>query len=76
MLRQSRTRPVAPLPLAATEIAEAQIALVANWPACRIATKPEAIAEALLASTHVLAGALLRVEPALQICVEGVTVTN
>jgi len=60
MLRQSRTRPVVPLPLAATGIAEAQIALIAAWLTGRIAAKPEAIAEAVLLSTHVLAGALLR----------------
>src|SRR5665213_1033232 len=52
--------PILPLPLIALQIAEAQIALVANWLRERTSGKPEAVAEALIASTQAMVSALLR----------------
>ncbi|HEY2071361.1 MAG TPA: TetR/AcrR family transcriptional regulator [Rhizomicrobium sp.] len=58
--KQTRAQPLLPLPLAAEAIAEAQIGLVANWLAQRGATKPQAVAEALIAATQALIAALLQ----------------
>jgi AcrR family transcriptional regulator len=58
--RRARSRPILPLPLAAQQIAEAQIALIVNWIGARPVTKPDAIAEALAACTHAAVAALLR----------------
>jgi AcrR family transcriptional regulator len=56
----SGARPALPLGLIALQIAEAQIALVANWLTGKVACKSEAIAEALIATTHANMSALLR----------------
>jgi len=58
-----RTRPILPAPLIALQIAEAQIALVAHWLQGHAAAKPEAVAEALVAETRALLGAMLRAKP-------------
>jgi AcrR family transcriptional regulator len=59
--RASRgARPILPLPMIAAQIAEAQIALIANWLVSRNTAKPDAIAEALVAATQANVAALLR----------------
>jgi len=58
--RHVRARPIVPLPMIATQIAEAQLSLIANWLVARPSLKPESIAEALTASTQALLAALLR----------------
>jgi AcrR family transcriptional regulator len=55
-------RPIVALPMLATLIAEAQIALVSHWLQGRNTTKAGAVAEALIASTHALVSALLQGE--------------
>jgi AcrR family transcriptional regulator len=59
--RHGRGRPVLPLPLIALQLAEAQIGLIAGWLMATSATKPEAVAESLIASTRAITAALLRV---------------
>ncbi len=61
--RQARANPVLPLGLIATQIAEAQIALVTNWLTAKPALKPLAIAEALIATTRAMMMSLLRCRP-------------
>jgi AcrR family transcriptional regulator len=62
--REARaTNPILPLGLIATQIAEAQIALVTNWLTGRATLKPLAIAEALIATTRATMIALLRCRP-------------
>jgi AcrR family transcriptional regulator len=61
--RHAHGRPVLPLPLIALHLAEAQIALVANWLMGNCAVKPEAIAEALIETTRASLCALLRGRP-------------
>ncbi len=53
-------RPVLAPRMIALQIAEAQIALVAHWLTANAGTRPEAIAEALIAETRALLAALLR----------------
>ena len=53
------TRPLVPLPLAAQQIAEAQLGLVIGWLAGRSAVKPINAACALVRTTHALTNALL-----------------
>ena len=53
-------RPILPLGLIAQQMAEAQIALVANWLGGKFSCRPEAVAEALIATTHANMRALLR----------------
>lgn len=53
-------QPVLPLPLAALQIAETQLALIGNWLTVRPGTKADAIAEALIASTDAAVESLLR----------------
>jgi len=60
LVRHTRARPALPLPLIALQIAEAQIGLIVGWLAVKGAAKPEAIAEALIASTRATTAALLR----------------
>jgi AcrR family transcriptional regulator len=62
LARKTRARPIVPPGMIALQIAEAQISLVANWLLGGFSCRPEAIAEALLASTHANASALLRSE--------------
>ena len=60
LARKTRARPIVPTGMIALQIAEMQICLVANWLLGGFSCRPEAIAEALLASTHANASALLR----------------
>jgi len=69
--RHLRAHPVIALPLAATQIAEMQLALIANWLAARSPTKVEAIAEALTSSTQALTAALLRVRSDVPLLIPG-----
>jgi AcrR family transcriptional regulator len=57
-------RPALPLGLIALQLAEAQIALVANWLGGNFPCRPEAVAEALIALTQANQSALLRDAPA------------
>lgn len=50
--------PTLPLSLAALQVAEGQIALIANWLSLRAGTPPEAIARALVDVTHAQVNAL------------------
>jgi AcrR family transcriptional regulator len=59
LLRSSRGgRPVLPLPMIAAQIAESQIALIANWLMSRNTAKAGAVADALIAITNANVGAL------------------
>ncbi|HEY1630606.1 MAG TPA: helix-turn-helix domain-containing protein [Rhizomicrobium sp.] len=69
--RQARAHPVLPLPLIATQIAEAQIALVTHWLQGRAQVKPAALAESLVASTRALMTALLRTPPGATLVLPG-----
>ena len=61
LLRANRSlRPIIALPMLATAIAEAQIALVSNWLQGRNTARADAVAEALVASTHASVSVLLR----------------
>jgi AcrR family transcriptional regulator len=64
-------RPILPLPLIALQLAEAQIALVANWLTGKLACKPEAIAEALIATTQANLAAMLRCKPGTALFIPG-----
>ena len=59
LARQTGARPVVPLALAALQVAEGQIALVANWLSVKPAVKAEQVAEALSATTRGQVAALL-----------------
>jgi AcrR family transcriptional regulator len=69
--RNSRAQPQLPLPFIAMQIAEAQIALIANWLMVRPALKGEALAEALIASTRANLVALLGVRPDASLTIPG-----
>lgn len=69
--RHARARPILPLPLVALQIAEAQIALVANWLGARAPVKVEAVAEGLAAATRALLAGLLRCAPGAQLVIPG-----
>lgn len=60
LARETRARPVVPQRLIALHIAEAQLALVANWLMGNAACSAEALAEALVASTNAIVTALMR----------------
>jgi len=62
--RDGRGRAVVPPRLIALQIAEAQIALIANWLIGGNACRTEAMAEALVASTNAMVFALLRMNAA------------
>jgi AcrR family transcriptional regulator len=59
LVRLTHARPHLPLPLTALQLAEAQIGLIANWLTGKPALKPDAIAEAMIASTQGLLRSLL-----------------
>ena len=61
--RQARANPALPLALIATQIAEAQIALITHWLTGRAQIKPPVLAEALIAATRALTVSLLRCRP-------------
>lgn len=69
--RNARGRPILPLPLIATQIAEAQIALVTHWLTGNIAVKPEAVAEALIGTTQAMLSSLLRCKPDASLFIPG-----
>ncbi|MGD0143926.1 MAG: TetR/AcrR family transcriptional regulator [Rhizomicrobium sp.] len=54
------SRSILPLPMIAAQIAESQIALIANWLMSRNAAKADTVAEALVAMTRANVEALLR----------------
>jgi AcrR family transcriptional regulator len=58
--RNARTRPILPLPLIAKQIAEQQLALIANWLSGKPGPGADAVAEGLVAGTRATLGALLR----------------
>jgi AcrR family transcriptional regulator len=60
VVRASRARPILPLAMIATQLAEGQLSLIANWLTGRPSLKIEAVAEALTGSTHGQLAALLR----------------
>ena len=60
LARHGRGRPVMSLPLIALQLAEAEIGLITAWLTAKPLAKPETIAEALVASTRAMTGALLR----------------
>jgi AcrR family transcriptional regulator len=59
LARQAQANPRLPLPLVAVQLAELQLSLITNWLTRKPALKPEAVAEALIASTHGQVRALL-----------------
>ena len=61
LLRAHRgSHPTLPLPMIAAQIAESQIALIANWLKSRNTAKTDTIAEALIATTQANVEAMLR----------------
>jgi AcrR family transcriptional regulator len=62
LARAHRARPILPLPFAALQVADAQLALIANWLIANPSTKPEVVAEALVESTHATVAVLLRAQ--------------
>jgi AcrR family transcriptional regulator len=60
LVRAHRARPILPLNFAALQIAEVQLALIANWLTANPGAKPELVGEALVATTHATVAALLR----------------
>jgi len=75
LVRHARARPVLPLPLAALQIAEGQIALVANWLTVRPSVKVELVGEALSATTRAQAAALLGLAPDAPLLIPGERLT-
>jgi len=69
--RQTLAHPHLPLPLTALQLAEAQVALIANWVLEKPALKPEAVAEAMIASTHGLLRSLLGLRPQVSVLISG-----
>jgi AcrR family transcriptional regulator len=63
LVRQAHARPLLPLNLIATQIAEAQIALVAHWLVSRSPVKVEAVADALISATRASVTAYLGTRP-------------
>ena len=59
--RKIHAQPTLPLALIAAQLAEAQLGLIAHWLMGRAPCRPEAVAEALIASTNANVSALLRV---------------
>ena len=62
LARTHRARPILPLNFAALQVADAQLALVANWLTAHPNTRPGVIAEALVDGTHAMVAALLRAQ--------------
>jgi AcrR family transcriptional regulator len=63
LARHVRADPIVPLGMIATQIAEAQIALIANWLVAKPSLKPLVVGEALIAATRAMMAALLRAPP-------------
>jgi hypothetical protein len=73
LARNTRARPILPLPLVALQLAEEQLALISNWLAGRAPVKVDAIAEALIAGTRAMLAGLLRLEPGTPLFLPGET---
>lgn len=71
VVRHTHAHPTLPLPLTALQLAEAQIALVANWLLEKPALKPEAVAAAMIASTHGLIRSLLGLRAEVSVLIPG-----
>lgn len=71
LAQHTRARPVLPLPLAAAQIAEGQLALISNWLTGKAAVKVDAVAEALTATTRANVAALLRLSPDAPLLIPG-----
>lgn len=69
--RIARARPILPLPLIAQMLAENQIALISNWLMGKSASKPQAVAEAMIASTHAMLAVLLGCPPGTPLFIPG-----
>jgi AcrR family transcriptional regulator len=69
--RHARARPIVPTPLISLQLAEGQIALVSNWILKRPTLKPEAVAEAMIASTHASLRSLLGLRPEVSVLIPG-----
>jgi AcrR family transcriptional regulator len=59
--RNAHARPIVPLPFVAHQIAETQIALIAEWLSRRAAVKADIIADALIAVSNAVIASLLRI---------------
>lgn len=71
LAQQTRARPLLPLPVAAHQIAENQIALIAGWLTAKAPAKIDAVADALVATTRGLTAALLRLRPDAPLVIQG-----
>jgi AcrR family transcriptional regulator len=71
LARHVRAEPILPLGLIATQIAEAQIALIANWLTAKPSLKPLVVGEALIAATRAMTVALLRPLPGAPLLIPG-----
>jgi|SRR5665213_878673 len=69
--RVAHTQVALPRPLIALQVAEAQIALIANWLLEWPSVTPEDVAAAMITSTHVMLRALLRLRPDASILIPG-----
>jgi AcrR family transcriptional regulator len=71
LIRQTRAQPLLPPELIAMQIAEGQIALITHWLLGKPSLKPEAVAQALKASTHAGMSALLQTPPNAPLLIAG-----
>lgn len=71
LVRQVRARPVLPLNLIATQIAESQIALITNWLLSRPPAKVEAVAQGLIGGTRAMLAAFLGTTPDASLFIAG-----
>lgn len=71
LIRQTRAQPLLPPELIAAQIAESQIALITNCLLGKPSLKPDAVAEALTATTHANLAALLGVSPGARLLIAG-----
>jgi len=69
--RLTRAQTALPRPFIALQLAEAQIALISNWLLEWPSVTPEEVAKALIASTHAMLRALLRLRPDALILIPG-----
>jgi AcrR family transcriptional regulator len=69
--RHAHARPILPLPLIARQIAELQLALIANWLTAKPDPRADAVAEALIVSTKGALAALLRCRPDAPLLIPG-----
>jgi AcrR family transcriptional regulator len=71
LARQMRVRPILPLPSAAHHIAQAQLALIADWLTQKPSLQAGLVGEALIATTRALVAAHLRANPAAPLLIAG-----